>query len=150
MADYRGRSRRQEVAAFWLLTIAVGVALALATSQFGDWRDERVERIVYQLVLVLPVAPLVVRRLHDAGYRGWWVLLGLPSVVVNVWRDYVDYLQPIRPTSGPWEAAWIVVSAAVSLLALFLLVIHEGDPEPNRYGPNPRYDPPEPEAQGLA
>ena len=35
-------------------------------------------------------------------------------------------------------------------LGLVILMFWADDPEPNRYGPNPRYDPPEPEAQGLA
>jgi hypothetical protein len=33
---------------------------------------------------------------------------------------------------------------------LLVLLLWTDDPEPNRYGPNPRYDPPDPEAQGLA
>jgi uncharacterized membrane protein YhaH (DUF805 family) len=41
----------------------------------------------FLLFLLCPAAALAVRRLHDTGRSGWWLLLGLPALAGNIWES---------------------------------------------------------------
>jgi uncharacterized membrane protein YhaH (DUF805 family) len=141
--DFRGRSRRQELIAFYILCLGVNLIAEWIGALFGSGSTRDIPGIVVQALLALPACALFVRRLHDSGRRGWWVLLGVPAVAGNLWRQFAD--GAVRRVEGPWDVAWLMAFAGLALLALFALLLWDDDPESNRYGPNPRFDPPEPE-----
>src|SRR3954469_18802857 len=84
-ADFGGRSRRRE---FWLyslvnLLILVGLkSLEIVVGDHGalasvvGWT-----LLAYMLGTLVPGWAVLVRRLHDTGRRGWWLLLGLVPVL---------------------------------------------------------------------
>ncbi|MET7480832.1 DUF805 domain-containing protein [Streptomyces sp. NPDC005648] len=79
-AQFSGRSRRAE---YWQYALFVGIAyvvllvLALASKS----------SVVYGLIVVFYLGVLVpslavgVRRLHDTGKSGWWLLFGVIPLV---------------------------------------------------------------------
>jgi uncharacterized membrane protein YhaH (DUF805 family) len=152
-ADFRGRSRRSEVIAFvillWLVNYLVQTALAAAAIAGHDSLSfDTYVAWALTLALACPMAALSVRRLHDGGWSGWWALLALPGMAAGVWQD----LQLLR--NGPsilfaGTPLWEQLPLAALSLALLVMLLWRDDPDPNRYGPNPRYDPPEPETTQL-
>jgi uncharacterized membrane protein YhaH (DUF805 family) len=143
-ADFSGRSGRTELIAFYLVVGTTRTVLNHGADHYAFGAKLWVEAAV-DVVLAWPIAALMVRRLHDTGRSGGWALLALPGLLSSLWRDYVFYYGPSAPQAGAWDYL-----AAAPGLALLVLLLWNDDPEPNRYGPNPRCDPPEPEAQGLA
>jgi len=84
--DFKGRSSR---AAYWwpfLLTIIISFVLGgISASVFGSASDEAGPlESVYQLAWLCPGIALGVRRLHDIGRNGWWLLVALTGVGVIV------------------------------------------------------------------
>lgn len=79
-ADFHGRSCRSE---FWLwfafhAAVLLGLQLAGAITGLAvfGWL-----MTAFQLVVLLPALAVGVRRMHDTGRSGWWVLLCLLPVV---------------------------------------------------------------------
>jgi len=146
-AEFGGRSTRTELVAFYLLVmliLAFGVALSLFVPVL---RSAGIAVVGWFLLLALlcPSVALAVRRLHDSGRSGWWALLALPGNALNLLNDFYT-----GPALDPERMAPLADLAGLASLALLVLLLWNDDPEPNRYGPNPRMDPPEPDAQDLA
>lgn len=84
-AQFSGRARRSE---YWWWTLAVFVVGLVA-----DFVDLAVHSPLLQIVLflatVLPSLAVGVRRLHDTGKSGWFLLVGfiplVGTILVLVW-----------------------------------------------------------------
>jgi uncharacterized membrane protein YhaH (DUF805 family) len=82
-----GRSRRMEYWAFVAFCVAAYFPLAWLDQQphllTGEDRsgDFPLTRVVFWVYSLLPFLCVTVRRLHDTGRDGWWVLLYLVPVV---------------------------------------------------------------------
>jgi uncharacterized membrane protein YhaH (DUF805 family) len=83
-ADFSGRARRSEYWFFFLFNVIVSVVagalnnvLSLPTFSGG----QTLLGTIASLALLLPSLSVAVRRLHDTGKSGWFVLLGLIPVV---------------------------------------------------------------------
>jgi uncharacterized membrane protein YhaH (DUF805 family) len=116
-ADFRGRARRSEFwnfLLFWVAAAVVCVALmpkASAGLSSLHLMLTAVPLILIPLALMLPLSAVAVRRLHDIGISGWWLLTaGVPVPVLDV----------------------LVVGAQVYCFA------RPGICGDNRYGPDPR------------
>ena len=89
-AVFSGRAGRKE---YWRFSpMQIGIAFALAMwlvaalpNEPGDnfrWRDLGAAGLpfyvmmLYALATIVPTCAVTVRRLHDADYSGWWLLLG--------------------------------------------------------------------------
>lgn len=73
-ATFTGRSRRREYWMFALIHTLIYIALWGA----GFFVDvAALVAIVYGLALLIPNLAATVRRLHDTGRTGWWVLIAL-------------------------------------------------------------------------
>ena len=143
-ADYRGRSTRTDMFAFWLVTFVVGAALLLLATvilemvAFQDFPLTTSVNLIYQGLLTIPMIALFVRRLHDRGLSGWWVALCLPVAVQNIVADYYQL-------AGDFQAMLAVrystshFVAGIPLLAMFILLLLPGEEDANRFGPNPRF-----------
>ncbi len=76
-ADFEGRARRSEYWYFVLCVIIINVILnILALLPFVGFLISFVA-IIVSLLLLCPGLAVTVRRLHDVGMSGWWLLLGL-------------------------------------------------------------------------
>jgi len=79
-AVFNGRSRRKEYWYFVLFNLIVGMALGLVDSMTGMYNYEAGLGLlsgVYSLAVIIPGIAVGVRRLHDTGRSGWWLLIGL-------------------------------------------------------------------------
>ncbi len=140
-ADFAGRSGRTELLAFYLLTWLVGTGFGLAATAAGGTAGLWVH-FAFNLALFCPWVALAVRRLHDTGRSGWWVLVGAPPFAFGHWRHYAHYAGIPGPLPNWSDISVPAVAATLLALALLVLLLWQDDPEANLYGPNPRCDAP--------
>ncbi len=76
-AVFSGRARRKEYWMFLLFHIII-IALGVIESIVGT---NSVIALFYMLAILLPGLAVTVRRLHDTGKSGWWLLIGLVPLI---------------------------------------------------------------------
>jgi uncharacterized membrane protein YhaH (DUF805 family) len=79
-AVFEGRAARTEYWMFFLFNILIGIVLAVADLATGTFSEETGLGLLgglYSLAVLIPSIAVTVRRLHDTGRSGWWVLVGL-------------------------------------------------------------------------
>lgn len=82
-AVFSGRARRKE---YWMYTLFVGIiyvvlsvlSVATKSSAFS------ILLIIFWLAILLPSLGVGVRRLHDTGRSGWWLLFGIVPLVGGI------------------------------------------------------------------
>jgi uncharacterized membrane protein YhaH (DUF805 family) len=111
-ATFDGRASRAEfwrwVVVFVLLTLITRMidgALFLSSIREGLFARGAMQPLTYItiLVLLLPNLALAVRRLHDTGRSGWWLLLMLVPFVGPLVLLYW-YVQPSDDGPNPYGA----------------------------------------------
>ncbi len=115
--DFRGRARRSEFWYFLLFWLVVAVFCGARLPKVpADAVSLRIAfaaapLLLLPAMLLLPLAAVAVRRLHDIGMSGWWLLsAGTPIPVLDAF----------------------IVGAQVFCFA------RPGTSGDNRYGPDPR------------
>jgi uncharacterized membrane protein YhaH (DUF805 family) len=80
-AGFSGRARRTEYWMFFLINLIIvvvldliGMAIKVSTLLGG----------IYGLAVLIPSLAVGVRRLHDTGRSGWWLLIGLIPVIGTI------------------------------------------------------------------
>ncbi len=94
----RGRvSRRQ----YWLYGVLALIGLAaLGHALLGIARvSSRHADLIVNLLLIWPALAVSVKRWHDRGKSGWWVLLNLLPVIGSLWALIDNGF--LRGTPGP-------------------------------------------------
>ncbi|MER6250369.1 DUF805 domain-containing protein [Streptomyces sp. NPDC001584] len=81
-AVFSGRARRQEYWMFFLFNLAAAVILTILDGVLGT---SPVLYSIYVVAVLLPSLGVAVRRLHDTGKSGWWILIGLVPFVGFIW-----------------------------------------------------------------
>lgn len=76
-AVFDGRARRQEYWMFGLFNFIIAVVLAA----IGGIIHTQALYGLYVLAILLPSIGVTIRRLHDTGRSGWWMLIGLVPLV---------------------------------------------------------------------
>ncbi len=79
-AVFNGRSRRKEYWYFILFNLLVSMLLGFIDSMTGMYSFEAGIGLlsgVYTLAIIVPGIAVGIRRLHDTGRSGWWLLIGL-------------------------------------------------------------------------
>lgn len=79
-ATFTGRARRSEYWFFVLFQVIVCVVAAILDSVLGLTIGDLSYGVLYclsALALLLPSLAVVIRRLHDIGRSGWWILIAL-------------------------------------------------------------------------
>jgi uncharacterized membrane protein YhaH (DUF805 family) len=90
--DFSGRAMRSE---FWWFVL-FNVLANLVGSMIHE-----TAAIIITLLLLLPGIGVSVRRLHDVGRSGWWLLLSLLPVIGFLVLLYWQ-LQPSEPRTNAW------------------------------------------------
>ena len=76
---FTGRARRSEYWYFVLFNVIAQVVAGILDN--AVFQGAGVLGAVVSLALLLPGLAVSVRRLHDVGRSGWWLLIGLVPVV---------------------------------------------------------------------
>ncbi|WP_413111831.1 DUF805 domain-containing protein [Thaumasiovibrio sp. DFM-14] len=76
-AVFTGRARRKEYWMFFLVNLVITLALSIVDNLIGS----QLLGSVYSLAVVIPTIAVTVRRMHDTGRSGWWVLIGFIPLV---------------------------------------------------------------------
>ncbi|OSI15981.1 DUF805 domain-containing protein [Neisseria dumasiana] len=76
-AVFNGRSRRQEYWMFTLFNIIASIIFSTLDSLLGT----NIFALLYTLAVLLPGIGVSIRRLHDIGRSGWWLLLSFIPVI---------------------------------------------------------------------
>lgn len=86
-AMFSGRARRKEYWMFILFQILFGVAAFILDNLLGTTigGSSGVIYSLYSLALLIPGLAVAVRRLHDVGKSGWFMLIILIPLVGVVW-----------------------------------------------------------------
>jgi uncharacterized membrane protein YhaH (DUF805 family) len=137
-ADFSGRARRKE---YWMFVlfyvifalVAAGIdrAITLQTNHVNRGSVLPVFSC-YIYTMYLPFLTVTVRRLHDTGRSGWWILINLVPVIGNIWvlvltlqkgqQDSNRYgLDP--KSMPPYGESARLCSAAVTLIAAAVVSI---------------------------
>ncbi|MEU0401154.1 DUF805 domain-containing protein [Streptomyces sp. NPDC006197] len=80
-AVFNGRARRQEFWMFYLFNVIAVIVLAIVDSALGIYPALTG---IYALAVFLPYLGVSIRRLHDTGRSGWWLLIGLVPLVGGI------------------------------------------------------------------
>lgn len=88
--EFEGRARRKEYWMFTLINVLIVVGFGvltviLANNVIGEaaMKIVTVLYIIYALAIFIPSLAVTVRRLHDTGRSGWWIL-GNFIPIVNI------------------------------------------------------------------
>ena len=73
-AGFSGRARRKEYWSFVLVNLVIMLAIGVVA---GVLKFLGFLSPLYSLAVLVPSLAVSVRRLHDIGKSGWWVLIGL-------------------------------------------------------------------------
>jgi uncharacterized membrane protein YhaH (DUF805 family) len=77
-AVFSGRARRTEYWMFVLVNVVAGMILGIVDAILGTGGALAG---LYALAVLVPGVAVAVRRLHDTGRSGWWLLVGLVPLV---------------------------------------------------------------------
>lgn len=93
--DFKGRARRTEYWMFFLINLIIsmilqGVGLYLNSSEL------MIVGTIYSYAVMLPNIAVSIRRMHDVGKSGWYILIPIYNIVLfatdsvhgsNKWGD---------------------------------------------------------------
>ena len=83
-ADFNGRARRREYWFFVLFNIIISIVLTVCDVVLGTYNAAASIGIltgIYTLAVLIPGIAVSVRRLHDTGRSGWWLLIVLVPLI---------------------------------------------------------------------
>ncbi|MCX7064879.1 MAG: DUF805 domain-containing protein [Proteobacteria bacterium] len=83
-AQFAGRARRSEYWYYYLFYILIFIGLAIVDGISGTLNAALGVGLlsgVFGLAMLIPSLAVSVRRLHDTGRSGWWLLIGLVPVI---------------------------------------------------------------------
>lgn len=77
-ATFSGRARRSEYWMFYLFNTIAPMVLAMVELVLGTMF---ILTMIYMLAAFIPGLSVTVRRLHDIGKSGWWMLINFVPVI---------------------------------------------------------------------
>ena len=141
ITDFKGRSRRSELwwnyLAYTILTFCLSLLLGT------NYMLAAIISFILQLVIV----PVTIRRMHDGGHSGIWVVAAvLLDVAANVYGFMNGFaslgdLSPEEVMSVISNPAFIGLTLAsmVVQIVIFIFAVMEGDKGENQYGASTKY-----------
>ena len=78
--NFNGRARRRE---FWMFTL-VHLIIIFLSLFLGP-----VAFILYMLLTIMPAVGVGIRRLHDTGRSGWWILAANVPILFVIYYYYM-------------------------------------------------------------
>ena len=139
-ATFSGRACRSEFWYFYLFYILVAFGLSFLSIRIPV---AKYLYILFGLGVFLPYTAVTVRRLHDIGKSGWFLLIFMVVIFLISMLMFL-IIDIIAPTvEGSSMTVFIVYSIFVLIvlaLAIWLIVwlCRDSQPGENKWGPNPK------------
>lgn len=160
-ADFKGRARRSEYWLFFALQVAISVVLNLFQAVGGATAGIAAGLgMVISLGLIIPALAVGVRRFHDTGRTGWWIILYPVVYVVSLFIFFIahpnlaeqmagldraaiesgdpDALMTFFTTMGTPLILWVVLPTWIASLVTFVFHVQDGQPQVNKFGDDPK------------
>ncbi|MFT4090841.1 MAG: DUF805 domain-containing protein [Asticcacaulis sp.] len=160
-ADFNGRARRSEYWLFFALQVAISVVLNLFQAAGGATAGIAAAfGLIISIGLIIPSLAVGVRRFHDTGRTGWWILFYPVVYVVSLIVFFIAHpnlaeqmadLDPTALESGDPAALmaffntlgtpllmWVVLPTWAASLVTFIFHIQDGQPQVNKFGDDPK------------
>lgn len=101
--NFEGRASRSS---FWWWVLFV-IIVSIVANIIDSAADIAIFSIIVSLGLFLPGLSKAIRRLHDTGRSGWWVLIGLIPLIgfIVLLIFYLEKSEPADNQYGPAPAA---------------------------------------------
>ena len=147
--DFKGRARRSEFWYWQLFGLLVSFVVSAPTGFGNSGQSNGLGGIasLVSLALMLPTLAAVVRRLHDTGRSGLWVLLPIVGIIGLVVSGAGSFLFGLGAAVGgdaqmaSDAKSWVIglaVSGIFTFASYILLIVwlaSDGGPNtPNKYG----------------
>jgi uncharacterized membrane protein YhaH (DUF805 family) len=136
-ANFSGRARRSEYWWYALCNALISIVLQVADYFIGF--EIGVLGGLYSLAVFIPGLAVMVRRMHDIGKSGWYVLwTGIPIFIGAVWLGVAAVT---TFSGGSPEPLGLIIPLLIILAgAVWMLVLTctNGDTGTNEYGPDPK------------
>ena len=104
-AVFSGRAQRPEFWWFVLFNVIISAVLTLIDRMLGATIGANIGILssIYSLAVLIPSIAVAVRRLHDTGRSGWWLLIGLVPIIgwIALIIFYVQDSEPGDNQFGP-------------------------------------------------
>jgi uncharacterized membrane protein YhaH (DUF805 family) len=137
---YSGRSDRLEYWTFCLLTVFFALMFAI-TIQYGVPFEGAYLMVTSLLILwfTLSHVALMVRRLHDHGLSGFWLILPFTGLCIAAagylgGEGHSSYMRYVMETYGLWITRGGLGLASVTSTILVSYLIGPGSEKENKYG----------------
>lgn len=135
-----GRVSRKGYWLGWILpSAALGVVASVIDAAMGDPATGTASTIT-TLLTVWPNFAITIKRYHDRGMSGWWVLwsiliVGGAGLLVFSATETLLYGNIV----GAWFGAWIGLYVGTFAMIAFALIVYflPGERGANRFGPDP-------------
>lgn len=101
-AVFSGRARRSEYWWFYLFFILFYLAAVLVeVAVLGT--ETPILQLIVIAALVIPMLAVSVRRVHDTGRSGWWLLISVIPLIGGIWMFVLTVLdsEPSENKYGP-------------------------------------------------
>lgn len=141
-ADFATRAQRTEFWMFTLFNTLISIGLGII-DYLGGFKVGAIEEIpnsgfgvlqtIYGLAVLVPTLAVSVRRLHDIGRGGWWLLLGIGALLL--------YLVSAGAAFAGAGMGILVLAALIMIAVTILFVVwfcFDSQPQANHWGPNPK------------
>ncbi len=79
-ATFEGRARRSEYWYFVLFSIIISIALIFVDGALGS--EIGIVGLVFSLGTLIPSIAVAVRRMHDVGKSGWYILIPIYNLIL--------------------------------------------------------------------
>lgn len=102
--NYADRARRKEYWMFALINFIAIVALALIGTLLGGGPESAAGSAlvgIYGLACLFPSIAVGVRRMHDTGRSGWWLLINFVPFIGGIWFFVLTVLDS-KAESNEW------------------------------------------------
>lgn len=85
-AVFNGRARRKEYWMFFLFNIIIVMILGFieGITDINPTSDDSILASIYQLAILIPSIAVGVRRMHDVGKSGWFLLIPIYNFILAV------------------------------------------------------------------
>lgn len=81
-AVFKGRASRTEYWMFVLINLLIALAISLFEGLITGNAKAGLASHIYKVAVVIPFTAVYVRRLHDVGRSGWWILVPLVNFIM--------------------------------------------------------------------